>query len=818
MTNNMKKIWNFALMAVLTVGLSFAVTSCKDDDKNENGGGTEQPTNAMDEEEGTAAWRWLCALTDADSLANDWQSQQYEPTIGVASTNQPNVRIVLVNDLAEAKAHFGSIADLTVKEIGQSATVSTKGMGTLTWNLSAAGAKNLATVDVNIKQMPHLERIVYCTPEQSPDNASTFGTAYFRLGDVVVDKDGYYWVCVRPAFSGVKDKSYWMNIINAAESGRDKDSGKLPGYPKNNLYDYSNRYHNNTIHLPTGLAYEHRHVRELSNFIWALLDPIKYHEESNSDGKGLGGFDYKYHGEKFLQRVAYHWDNFGIWEKLFNKTHQEMLTYTRNGEMNFFYNGKNWWKGSTARLWRYHSEGYEHEYNRKQSQDEKLYEMKAQNTGFDILRAAHDPNAASVENCPEPIADELHGSWVIRMKTGSELSTIKYSPTNDMGVRTVYRFNAHTVPATPTGSDLMTEDDFDEMSGGATPFNGEPYYHTGDVLLDENGKFWFVTYPSGMDFDHSPYSELVSLNALKLSSNEAYATNAPKQKEVLRGFTFLWFMIHNGYQATHGKNDKDLSKSGSLNYTFLKNIKDACKVDIRFLLQFLVEEENARSQTELCSLPYCLYNSGDAKQRLMRMVMTSDQGKNDVRFNYWESYPSTPSSTDKYYTNFSGVPIYLQDVAIQVMVDEYGKDYYATRPIEDFDHDGKTNRNYRKTADKNAEKLKNYIYNFDTWYNGTYNTDMWNSPVLAADYDAVLDRGFNNYQTKSVKGHTLTLWNPVPYKDNEEDQDPNSFSYQLLLNYWNLMINVLNDSFRIDGKTSTLPTYQEVWYNYKNLQ
>ena len=39
-------------------------------------------------------------------------------------------------------------------------------------------------------------------------------------------------------------------------------------------------------------------------------------------------------------------------------------------------------------------------------------------------------------------------------------------------------------------------------------------------------------------------------------------------------------MIHNGYQATHGKNDKDLSKGGSLNYTFLKNIKDACKVDI----------------------------------------------------------------------------------------------------------------------------------------------------------------------------------------------------------------------------------------------
>ena len=33
----MKKTFRFALMAVLTVGLSFAATSCKDDDKNDNG-------------------------------------------------------------------------------------------------------------------------------------------------------------------------------------------------------------------------------------------------------------------------------------------------------------------------------------------------------------------------------------------------------------------------------------------------------------------------------------------------------------------------------------------------------------------------------------------------------------------------------------------------------------------------------------------------------------------------------------------------------------------------------------------------------------
>ena len=35
----MKKIMNFALMAVLTVGLSLAATSCKDDDNNSDNNG-----------------------------------------------------------------------------------------------------------------------------------------------------------------------------------------------------------------------------------------------------------------------------------------------------------------------------------------------------------------------------------------------------------------------------------------------------------------------------------------------------------------------------------------------------------------------------------------------------------------------------------------------------------------------------------------------------------------------------------------------------------------------------------------------------------
>lgn len=808
----MKKYFGFVLIAAVVCGFSLAVTSCKDDENDNSGqNGTEQPTDAMDEEGAMAAWRLLCALTDADSLASDWQSQQYDPTVGVSTTNQQFVRLVQVNNLADAKMHFGSMTDLTPSEIGQTATVSVDGMGTLTWKQSAEGEQNIASVDVKLKQIPHLQRIVYCTTDQMGDNAAKFGTAYYRLGDVVVDGDGYYWVCVRPALSGLKDKSYWMNIINAAESGRDTETGKLPGYPKKNLYDYSNRYHSNTIHLPTGLAYEHRQIYELNNFIWALLSPSKYRDTVGVNGVGLGGFDYKYHGEKFLQNVSENWDKLGIWEKLFNRTHLEMLRYTGDGgKMCFFYNGKNWKVGSTARLWMYVSRDYEPVYDRKQSQDEVLYEMKADKSGFDILRAAQDPNAASIDDCPQPNADVLKGVWVIRMKTGSELSTISYSPTNDMGVRAVYRYNALTVPATATGSALQTEDDIKGLDAGKTPFFGEPYYHTSDILVDDRGHHWIVTYPSGMDYDRSPYSELVSLNALEFSEDGAYATNAPKLKEMLRGYSFLWHLMQNVYAGTWTK--KIISDDDSNTYfTYLRNMMKE-NYDIRLLFQILVQEQNARNFTHLCSLPY--REDGDTKQRLMRFMMTSDQGKNDFIFNYWQHYPAVPSDAAKYQTNFGPLAIYLQDVANQGMVDSYAKDYYAKRPLNDFEHDGKVAREYRTKADATALKFSNYVYNYQKWFNATYPTDMWNEPVIPVVFDAVLDRGKDNHEIVSVKGRTLTRWQPVPYGNNING----AIDFDLLKNLWFTGLTIFNGTIRIDGKTVELPTYTEVWYNNKNLK
>jgi hypothetical protein len=74
-------------------------------------------------------------------------------------------------------------------------------------------ANNWATVDVSIRQLPHLQRIIYREGGEGT-NASFPGKAYYRFGDVVskaVGLDIEYWICVRPAFGPEKKgDSHWV--------------------------------------------------------------------------------------------------------------------------------------------------------------------------------------------------------------------------------------------------------------------------------------------------------------------------------------------------------------------------------------------------------------------------------------------------------------------------------------------------------------------------------------------------------------------------------------------------------------------------------
>ena len=482
--------------------LSTLTMSCKDDDDDKN---TSEQRNEdadpLDTDEAQTAWRWLCALTNAETLTNDWASKTYEPTVGVPSENNNNTRIVVVTSLDEAKTKFASLSGAGVSELGGELTVSQGGVGRLTWTPSKAGAQNLAEVAVDTKLIPHLQKIVYCTEDQVGVNGlfstDVDGTAYYRLGDVVEDQDGYYWICVRPSFKqGDKGKSHWINIFNASENGK-STSGERKPMPADNVYSkYNNvaKYDNKTILLPTKLKYSREHMHNLANLVYAILHPGDYAKQvgtivdDNHKNNGLCGFDYQYHGEKFLKKVAKYWDEKTtngrtVWEILFNRSHEDM---NKLAILYMYYQGYQWRVGRTGYLWQYEAEmdGFKPTIPDTESQEKELYNLADE--GFDIRLYCSDPDSENSNLVKEenfsPQFDNGKFTYVVRYKTGEDLMKDgKYSPYEKLeGCTNIYRYNDKT-GAQPHDK-LETEKTIPEDKMLEQPYAG--------CLVGEDGNFY----------------------------------------------------------------------------------------------------------------------------------------------------------------------------------------------------------------------------------------------------------------------------------------------------------------------------------------
>lgn len=77
-------------------------------------------------------------------------------------------------ELMAAAANFAAIVDADVKESTTTYTYQNDAVGTLVYTKTNDGT-SLAKVDVSIKQIPHLQQIIYKTPEQ----VGTNGTDYY---------------------------------------------------------------------------------------------------------------------------------------------------------------------------------------------------------------------------------------------------------------------------------------------------------------------------------------------------------------------------------------------------------------------------------------------------------------------------------------------------------------------------------------------------------------------------------------------------------------------------------------------------------------
>lgn len=471
------------LLALIVCGFSLSVTSCKDDDddKNEQRSADADP---LDTDEAHAAWRWLNNLTDAQSLPDNWSKKTFEPTVGVASENNKLTRIVVVGDIDEARRQFADLADVEVSQLDAELTVSHKGVGSLTWTPSKAGAQNLAEVAVNSSLIPNLQKLVYCTSDQVGVNGifwdNVKGTAWYRFGDVIRDAEGYYWVCVRPSFAPDKGDSHWINVFNATPCGQ--YNGKTMGIPTANLvtkYNQLDKYDKQIILLPTKLNYKREHIYNLSNLLWAMLKPGEYGTTLNEESKkrGLGGFDGNLNGPKFIQRVAEFWDEQSdgstLWEKIFHRSREDMEKYLLT---DFYYKDYSWIWGNGGYLWRYQSAGYENSIHGSESGDKTSFNFVGE--GFDVTYLT---GLTGSKEKPNGLDSDRNGAWLVRYKTGAQLcSKGSYSPYERIqGCTDIYRYNQKTGKSVQ--SDLETENDLNDVPLAAVK--------VGD-FIGQNGKFY----------------------------------------------------------------------------------------------------------------------------------------------------------------------------------------------------------------------------------------------------------------------------------------------------------------------------------------
>ena len=215
-----KQFWILCLLA-LVFGVGLMLSSCKDNltDSGSIGNPDEEEALEKGSEKGEALLSILNYAAGLDSLPDDWYKSSYtvEPTIGQAiDPSNPYVRYVSASSAASANVTYRSMisADVTADSVTNHSW-SKDGIGTLDFKVVSGQPDVVATVDVDVKQLPHLRQIRFVPPSAMPENSSWFtGDPFYQFGDIVKDvQEGTYWICARPADKAAKKSTtHWVSF------------------------------------------------------------------------------------------------------------------------------------------------------------------------------------------------------------------------------------------------------------------------------------------------------------------------------------------------------------------------------------------------------------------------------------------------------------------------------------------------------------------------------------------------------------------------------------------------------------------------------
>ncbi|MCR4602566.1 MAG: hypothetical protein K5683_03390 [Prevotella sp.] len=426
-----KGLSNWMIIATALVGMNMGFTSCSDDDDDKD---QQQQEQAAQQQQDTF-WDVVGQLAGQSAFTADYQNATFEPIIGQPlSESNTYVRVVPTNDMATAAMRFASLVNKSdIDENTTSYNWHDDAVGTLIYKKTTDGT-SLATVDVDIKQMPHLQQIIYRTPEQSGQNGSFKGTAYYRFGDVI--KRSYYvsknsieehtdvWICVRPAFGPEgKEDSHWISISPL---------------PKENLW--TKQTDGFSYELPTDLGSNKEHMQNFAEMLFAITHPDTW--ETNLEvaktsrasalimllGSPIMFHDFdtknmKYHSKEFWKRVAKAWESQGvdIWRTLFGMTNKAAMKELLDNHGLFLLHKGKWWTFGSSYFSLYQA-SYKNGAGKKSNMHEaefKTVENKTTNVGnFIISELCKDTSPSVVHKF---FGDEIP-RFVVRYATGKELA------------------------------------------------------------------------------------------------------------------------------------------------------------------------------------------------------------------------------------------------------------------------------------------------------------------------------------------------------------------------------------------------------------
>ena len=442
----------------------------------------------------------------------------------------------------------------------------------------------------------------------------------------------------------------------------------------------------------------------------------------------------------FCDRVAEQWKQKGIWEKLFNRSCEQMKQMQK---LNFFYNGYHWFKGSTAGVWIAKSTKYEPTFTGSKDDDDTLFEMKEAGAGFDIRRYCSDPeenkscaSTGKAGYAPAQQFTDTEGYWVVRLKTSSKIADTFMHPSvyaTLTNTAEIYRYNQAYSKVVGADSPVEEEDDLPTIS-----FKNRAYYTVGDIVMDSKARTWMCVQTSAYGkeqlFKEQPYSYFISFDEDAVTKEFAL-DNIPDSKELAAQILFDLEVLYQNY-FSYGK-----GKETEI-YKRIKNMHDNMGVELTelFAKRDSLHKFSTVKQAEsvLISFGSALYRNADDELCVLRLVSdyTKEQesGGRDMTWYFYANY-----------TN-SNTVMKLADLGNADMIAAHNKDKWVSLPWVDYQTRNRITENTgprTQTEDVSGTLgLNRFIYTPGrSVQDGTAPANMYREPIIAFAVKRVRDEG-----------------------------------------------------------------------------